>query len=277
MRKQRNLTNKKYGKLTVLKPLGYYRKNDPHFWSLVKCDCGYDFPTQDTLLVSGRRTQCPSCSNNDIKTHGMSKIPLFHIWSGMKGRCYNPNNDSYPDYGGRGITICDEWLNDFQNFYEWSMRNGYQEGLSIDRIDVDGNYEPSNCRWADDYTQARNRRNTVYINYEGKSLSVQEVADITGIKAGTIKYRLRNGWSDYDAAHFEAGQSGRCSNGMWKKKVYIKIKGSNNEIEFASCSEASRFLGFNAGYILNYVKKHNTQEFEVKNYYVRVEEHCYKL
>lgn len=277
MRTQRDLTNNKYGNLTVLKPLGYHRENDHHFWSLVKCDCGIEFPIHDSLLVSGRRTQCPTCSNEDRKTHGMSESSIFHIWGGMKGRCYNPNNGSYPDYGGRGIVVCDEWIDSFQNFYEWSMKNGYQEGLSIDRIDVNGNYEPSNCRWADIYTQARNRRDTIYVDYEGKKLSVQEVSDITGIKAGTIIYRLNNGWSDYDSTHIQAGCSGITSDGMWKKKAYLKSKDSNEEMMFDSCSEASRFLGFNVGYISNFVRKHNTQDFEVGKYHVRVEEHCYKL
>lgn len=94
-------------------------------------------------------------------THGGSKTRLYRVWRGMKTRCYNANSKKYHHYGGRGIIICDEWLTSFAKFREWALTNGYTDKLSIDRIDVNGNYEPSNCRWADDLTQRHNRRDGV--------------------------------------------------------------------------------------------------------------------
>ena len=108
------------------------------------------------------------------KTHGLSDSVLYNRWEHMKDRCYNPNDKRYKDYGGRGITICDEWLNNFESFYEWSINNGFEEHLSIDRIDVNSNYEPSNCRWADIETQCNNRRSNVYIEYNGETKTLKQ-------------------------------------------------------------------------------------------------------
>ena len=199
--KQRNLVGQKFGKLTVIKQCGKGRGN--RYYSLVRCDCGYEYLVPDTYLISGRRKSCHNC-NRPSQTHGKTHTRLFYIWSSMKQRCLNKNRKSYQEYGERGISVCAEWL-DFQTFYEWAMNNGYQEDLTIDRIDSNGNYEPSNCRWADLTTQARNKRNTLFVDYEGTKKPVQEVAEIVGMKAATIAYRLRKGWSDYDATHIRVG------------------------------------------------------------------------
>ena len=111
---------------------------------------------------------------------------LRHIWNHMITRCYNPDCDVYKDYGGRGITICDEWRESFENFMKWALSNGYNpkaklSDCTIDRIDVNGNYEPHNCRWVDMQTQFRNRRNTLRIEWRGKMISWQDFADETGI------------------------------------------------------------------------------------------------
>ena len=95
------------------------------------------------------------------------------MWHGIKQRCYYTKNIGYKDYGGRGITICDEWINDFQAFYDWSILNGYKKGLQIDRIDVNGNYEPSNCRWVDKFTNANNKRSNINFTYDGKTMSLK--------------------------------------------------------------------------------------------------------
>jgi hypothetical protein len=127
------------------------------------------------------------------KTHGMSRTRIYRIWSGMKGRCCRPSSSGYNDYGGRGITICDEWKNDFTSFYSWAIENGYNDSLSIDRIDVNGNYEPNNCRWATQHEQRINQRQ-ISITYNGETKSLLEWALKTGISYEVLNYRVRSGW-----------------------------------------------------------------------------------
>ena len=119
----------------------------------------------------------------------------------MKNRCYNPNEDSYKYYGARGITVCDEWLgeNGFINFYNWAITHGYRDDLTINRINNDGNYEPSNCNWATFKEQANNKRTNRVIEYMGESHTCSEWADIVGIPAYDICNRLDLGWSVEDA------------------------------------------------------------------------------
>ena len=123
--------------------------------------------------------------------HGMSNTRLYKIWECMKYRCSNPNRPEYPHYGGRGIVVCDEWKNDFLNFYEWSMNNGYNNSLTIDRIDVNGNYEPNNCRWADAKTQANNTTRCIYITYQDKTQTLTQWCEELGFPYDTIRARLR--------------------------------------------------------------------------------------
>ena len=117
----------------------------------------------------------------------------------MKNRCYNPQNKFYKDYGGRGITVCSEWLekkNGHKNFREWALENGWKEGYSIDRINVNGNYEPSNCRWATPTEQANNRRNNNFVTINGVTKTTSEWAKQIGISQNAFAGRVRNGWND---------------------------------------------------------------------------------
>lgn len=125
---------------------------------------------------------------------GRSKTKLYAVWKTMKYRCSNKNNHKYKNYGAKGITVCDEWF-DYENFKLWAYSNGYKEGLSIDRINVNGNYEPNNCRWVDMKTQQRNRTNNKMIEFEGIKRCLSEWCEITGLNHKTITYRLNNGWS----------------------------------------------------------------------------------
>lgn len=153
-----DLTGQKFGRLLVIKQTHIDNRSGT-FW-ICKCDCGNVVTVRRDALTSGGTQSC-GCLNIEISSsHKKSHTRLYSIFAGMKGRCYNPNNTNYKHYGQRGICICKEWLNNFTAFYEWSVNNGYSDDLSIDRIDVNGNYEPSNCRWADAVTQANNKRNS---------------------------------------------------------------------------------------------------------------------
>lgn len=126
--------------------------------------------------------------------HGLcKKTKLYGIWVMMKQRCYNPNNKDYYNYGARGVKVCDVWRNNYLEFHNWAYANGYSQGLSIDRIDSNGGYEPSNCRWATDYQQANNKRNTIHILFRGKDMTLSELSELTGISRSTIEMRYGRG------------------------------------------------------------------------------------
>lgn len=151
------------------------------------------------LTVIGRTESC-GCLHNELARqrrtkHSLSGTKLYMIWKAMKQRCSNPNNKDYPNYGERGIKVCDEWSRDFQTFYDWSIQNGYIEGLSIDRIDTNGNYEPDNCRWITSKQQANNLRKNINIIFNGTTHTLSEWSDITGINYRTLMQRYVSGWS----------------------------------------------------------------------------------
>lgn len=158
-----HLEGERYGKLVVVEEAEpIYSKTGKMIrrWKC-KCDCGNITIVRHGDLRNGS-TVSRGCYNYEkesaVKTHGYSRTKLGNVFEGMKQRCNNPKNKNYEKYGGRGIKICTEWLNDPKKFFDWAIKNGYKEGLSIDRIDVNGNYEPDNCRWADNETQCLNQR-----------------------------------------------------------------------------------------------------------------------
>ena len=126
-----------------------------------------------------------------MKTHGLTKTRLFNIWAGMKNRCYNKNKKEYSRYGEKGIGICDEWRNNFMNFYRWALSNGYKENLTLDRIKNDKGYSPENCRWADRKTQTLNRSVTKFIEIDGKQYTVPDLSRIYGININCLYARAR--------------------------------------------------------------------------------------
>ena len=152
MRERENLAGKKFGKLTVISYNG--KDNKRHSFYKCVCECGRVRIVRADKLKSGSTVSC----GKHIKTHGKRYTRIYDIWCGMKQRCYNSNSDKYRFYGAKGVIICDEWKNNFQTFYEWAMKNGYKDNLTIDRIDPYGNYEPSNCRWATLQEQQLNKR-----------------------------------------------------------------------------------------------------------------------
>ena len=135
----------------------------------------------------------PKGNKNNLK-HGLSHTRLDNIYKAMISRCYHMTNNRYERYGARGVCVCDAWLNDKTTFFEWAFSNGYSKDLTIDRIDVNGNYEPSNCRWVTTKEQANNRTNNRIVEYNGKYHTLGEWSEITGIKLTTIWARLKNGW-----------------------------------------------------------------------------------
>lgn len=129
------------------------------------------------------------------KTHGMRRTKLYNKWCSMKERCENPHNKSYKHYGGKGIKVCNEWSTSFKNFMEWATCNGYQEDLTIDRIDNLKGYEPSNCRFVTTYYQNRNYSRNHMLSYKGETLCLADMASKYGINRATLLYRLKSGKS----------------------------------------------------------------------------------
>ena len=127
--------------------------------------------------------------------HGLRNTRLFSIWTNMLTRCSNKNTEAYKHYGARSITVCDEWRNSFNAFYDWAMSNGYESNLTIDRIDVNGNYSPDNCRWVTVKAQANNRRNNHCVNINGVVRTLTEWCELYGINYRTVQDRLKRGWS----------------------------------------------------------------------------------
>lgn len=128
-----------------------------------------------------------------MTTHGKSDTRIYRIWVDMKNRCNSTTNHAYDRYGGRGISVCDEW-NTFEPFYEWAISTGYTDDLTIDRIDVNGDYTPSNCKWSTYIEQNNNQRSTHYLEYNGEIHSITEWSRVKGIPRTTIRNRLRRGW-----------------------------------------------------------------------------------
>lgn len=171
-----------------------------------------------------------------MKKHGHSRTRLYAVWSGMKSRCNNKNNAGYHLYGGRGISVCKEWESDYMCFYTWALKNGYFQGLTLDRIDVNGNYEPSNCRWVDIKTQNRNRRNNIKLEYNGNIEVLHDIAKSVGWSATGLKRRLDSGFTLEEALKTEKKQ---YLIGYRGRKV-ISIDKNGVKKEYPSLMQASK-------------------------------------
>ena len=197
-----DLTGKRFGRLNVLKNIGFkhYGKKRvrkvPLF--LCQCDCGSVCECSETVLVKGYAKSCGCLKreilNEEKTTHKLSNTKLYRVWSSMKDRCYREECKSYKNYGGRGICVCDEWKNDFKAFHDWAIANGYRDGLTIERKDVNGNYEPGNCCWIPKSEQSKNRRNVHLITYNGVTKTLSDWSRHLKVDRGTIrKYEKKYG------------------------------------------------------------------------------------
>lgn len=130
-----------------------------------------------------------------LKKHNMCETPLYYVWQAMKQRCYNCNNTRYKNYGGRGIKVCDEWVDNFEEFCNWALFSGYETDLTLDRIDVNGNYCPENCRWITNEEQQNNTTKNVFLEYNGQKLTISQWAKKLNLDRNTLNGRLKKGWS----------------------------------------------------------------------------------
>lgn len=198
-----DIVGKKFNRLTVLsfdhkKPHPNPTKGYFYFYKC-QCECGNITVVKRERLISLETKSC-GCYGKELRhsllaTKRELNYRLYRIWCGMKQRCYNPNNERYIHYGNKGISICSEWLENYDNFYNWAINNGYSEKLSIDRIDNNSNYEPSNCRWTNAKNQATNRTTTNFITYNNQTLSISEWSCKLGINRYTLDSRIERGWS----------------------------------------------------------------------------------
>ncbi len=197
-----DLSGRRYGKLTVVRRVNS-PENHPHspLWECV-CDCGKTKFVTSNNLTNGNTNSC-GCIKNELMRETMMNRAIYRtddekrlnsIWIDMKRRCENANYKDFFNYGGRGISVCCEWHN-YDTFKEWALANGYKNGLSIDRVNVNGDYEPGNCRWATAIEQANNKRNTIYIEYHGRRFTISELSREYNLPYRTVFDRIKRGWS----------------------------------------------------------------------------------
>lgn len=187
-----DITGQKFNRLKVIKRYGY--STDKHITWLCECECGNKAIVTGKQLRSGQTKSC-GCYNKELTTirntkHGKRHTRLYRIWLLMKNRCNNPKDKYYYCYGGKGVKVCNEWSNNFELFYEWSISNGYNDKLTIDRIDSDKGYQPDNCRWTTNKEQQNNKTNNHYITYKGKTQSMKKWSEELKIDYSTLRNRI---------------------------------------------------------------------------------------
>lgn len=199
MGKIKDLRGQRFGRLTVIKFVCVENKNS--VWEC-RCDCGNICNASACHLKNGHTQSC-GCLHRERTSaaraiHKMTRTRIYSIWYEMKRRCFNKKRSNYERYGGRGITVYDEWRENFQAFYEYvsKLEHYGEEGYSLDRIDNNGNYEPGNLRWATAKEQGRNRRSNVLVTYRGKQMTLMDAAEQSGVPYTALIQRYNNGWSE---------------------------------------------------------------------------------
>lgn len=197
-----DLTGRRFGRLTVRE---FNNSDGENRHWLCDCDCGKTKITTTNSLTQGKVKSCGCYRLESVRTNSITHgdyIKTSHyrgilsVYKGMKQRCYNENSTFYKDYGGRGINVCDEWLHSYEDFKLWAISNGYKPGLTIDRIDNNGNYGPSNCRWVTRKIQANNRRSNHLVTIGEETHTIKEWSIIKGVNRKTIHTRIARGWDE---------------------------------------------------------------------------------
>ncbi|MFB5758921.1 hypothetical protein [Paenibacillus medicaginis] len=253
MPKFQDLTNRQFNRWTVLER--DRSKTKGTYWL---CQCNCENKTIKSVIASdlknGKNMSC-GCLHKEIHTrHGMANSRLYKTFIDMKSRCLNSIHKSFHNYGGRGVKVCNEWLDHnhgFNNFYNWAIRNGYEDNLSIDRIDVNGNYEPSNCRWVTMQIQQNNKRNSRYICINDVMKTASQWEKEFGLTVGCVTRRLKKGWKEDDlliptsnlnrSKNTKSGIRGISSskNGKWQVRYYESVVGKPINIgEYRSLDDA---------------------------------------
>lgn len=186
-----NLTSQRFGRLTAIERAE--NRGRKTAWVCL-CDCGNKTIVTTTALRTGNTVSCGCFLSERITKHGQAGSKLYKTWNNMISRCYCKSVPRYKNYGERGIKVCDEWKASFEAFYSWAVSNGYAEGLTLDRIDNDGNYCPENCRWVTNKEQQLNKSNNRLLTFDGETKTVKEWADTQGLHQRTLGLRIDRGW-----------------------------------------------------------------------------------
>lgn len=267
MPKSHDLTGMKVGELTVLCRDVEKTKacNGRRQYWFCKCSCGTVKSYIAENLTRKHTTSCGCKTNNyKHKTHGKSSTRLYKIWVGMRKRCYNPSTPHFEYYGGRGITVCEEWNENFESFYNWSITNGYADSLSIDRIDNDKGYSPDNCRWSSKDVQARNKTNLIKVNVNGTEKTLCDWSAESGLPLNVLRLRylrgIQNGISIFDDSFFEKirneprkvnqySMQGKLI-AKWDSAKLASINGDYSAIGIRECCNGNQMT--HKGYIWKY-------------------------
>lgn len=200
-----DIAGQRFGRLVAVE--FHSRKPSMTYW-LCQCDCGKQKAIALNQLRSGKTRSCGCLAIEEKRKratkHGEVRTPLHNLWRGMHARCKFSGCSSYRLYGGRGVSVCEEWAT-YEPFRDWAIANGYAQGLSIDRIDPDGDYQPANCRWVSKSEQQRNKRNTFHVEWRGERGCLREFTRKTGKNYSTVYRRIKNGWSVEDALTLPSG------------------------------------------------------------------------
>lgn len=194
-----DISGQRFGMLTAIKMVGKNERNNA-LW-LCMCDCGGECVRATVELRKRDNHSCGCMAKEHLRkmsdkniTHEMTGSRIYGCYKGMMSRCYRPNDIHFPAYGGRGIIVCDEWKNNSKAFIDWALTNGYSDDLTIERIDVNGNYEPSNCKWIPMSEQYDNKQKNIMIEWNGEKHCAAYWSRVTGINANTIRWRYKHGW-----------------------------------------------------------------------------------